>query len=388
MLKLTQLKVLAVCADIFPERLGGAEGHFVEVLKRIAPKIEKADVLVGQSRQIKKEFSAFANVRFVAVWYPRVANLFGVFYVLFALPKALILALTNRYDLIWAKQEFPQAQVGAIVKLLTGLPLYVTCQNPLLHREELVLQGWAEGIRSVVMAIGDLFVKFALGRANVVAAVSKYSAVHAKKMGGKKVVVIPNGVDRRRVKSQKVKVKNKGQKLKIITTSALIPRNGIDVLLLACAALPRKIDWELKIAGDGPERGKLKGIVRELDLGRRVKFLGRVPHDLVFALLSSADLFVRPSRAEGFGASFIEAMAAGILAVGTPVGGIGDFIKDGKTGFLVPVDDPEALGRKIVYLHSHSKVARGVARKGQELVFKNYSWDKIAARVYKVWTRL
>ena len=164
---------------------------------------------------------------------------------------------------------------------------------------------------------------------------------------------------------------------KIISTSSLIPRNGIDILIKACRLLT--IDYRLVIAGDGPEEKRLKKLAKNLP----VKFLGRVMNTKINQLLRQSNLFVRPSRFEGFGSSFIEAMAIGLPTIGTPVGGIIDFLKDNKTGFLVPVDDPKALALKIEYIYSHPKVAGKIARQGQNFVRKNYNWDRISQKVLK-----
>lgn len=344
------VRVLVVTAEINPDKLGGAEGHFVEVSKRLAPKV---DFVVPK------------------ISYPRIPNLTGLVYILFAAPVIIYYAIKTRPNLIWATLDFPQAQVGALAKIFTGIPLYITSQNPLLGEEELV------GIGGKVV---KYLVSFAFHFANIVAAVSNYSGRGAKKYGAKKVIIIPNGVDLTKFKNPLPRLIS--QKLNIITTSSLIPRNGIDTLIRACALL--KIPWQLTIAGDGPEKQSLKNLA----VGLSVKLLGRVPSIKIPQLLRTHNLFVRPSRFEGFGSSFIEAMACGLPVIGTPVGGITDFLSDKQTGFLVSPDDPGALARKINYIYSHQKEAEKIARHGQEFVSKNYSWDTIAAKVYKVWTTL
>ncbi len=160
------MKILAIVANIHPENLGGAETHFVQVSKRIAPKVE---LLLAPK-----------------VNYPKVPNLSGLFYILFATPVMLYYAIKYRPNLIWATLDFPQAQVGALVKIFTGTPLYITSQNPLLGEEELV------GIGGQVVTF---LVSIAFHFADTVAAVSSYSAKKAQKLGTKNVVVIPNGVD-------------------------------------------------------------------------------------------------------------------------------------------------------------------------------------------------
>lgn len=158
------MRILAITADILPNKLGGAEGHYVEVAKRIAL---KAEIIVPK------------------VYFPHVPNFYGLFYILFATPVMIVYALKYKPNLIWAILDFPQAQVGAIVKIFTGIPLYITSQNPLLGEQELVGFGGK---------MVTLLVSFAFKQANTVAAVSNYSANLAKKFGAKKVVIIPNGI--------------------------------------------------------------------------------------------------------------------------------------------------------------------------------------------------
>ncbi len=169
--------------------------------------------------------------------------------------------------------------------------------------------------------------------------------------------------------------------LKIITTSSLISRNGLDTLIKACGLLD--LNYELTIAGDSPLRNDLENLTLKLGIIHRVKFLGRVPSDLVPSLLAASHLFVRPSRFEGFGNSFIEAMAAGIPVIGTSVGGIIDFLFDNQTGFVVPVDDPKALAEKIIYVVNNPKEVKKITQAAKKLVEENYDWDIIAPKVLK-----
>lgn len=166
---------------------------------------------------------------------------------------------------------------------------------------------------------------------------------------------------------------------KIVTTSSLIPRNGIDTLIEACGLL--KLDWELTIAGDGPLKNDLENQAIKLGIINRVKFLGRVPPEKIPDLLKNSNLFVRVSRHEGFGNSFIEAMAAGIPVIGTPVGGIVDFLFDNRTGFIVPVDDPKALALKIEFVAKNNN--KTVIATAKKYVEDNYDWDIIAKKVLK-----
>ena len=184
------MKILAVAGDIDIQRIGGAEAHFIEVLKRIAPKLEKVTVLVGENTSLKNAFVNIPNVEIIKVKYPKVPNLSWLVYSFFSLPYAI----RADFDLVWLKQEY-LAWNGLILKILIRKPVYVTCQNPNLATEEWVGKGiLAVLFQKTLGKIFNGFLMFPLRFANTVAAVSSYSASLAKKYGAKRVVIIPNGV--------------------------------------------------------------------------------------------------------------------------------------------------------------------------------------------------
>jgi L-malate glycosyltransferase len=98
----------------------------------------------------------------------------------------------------------------------------------------------------------------------------------------------------------------------------------------------------LLVAGDGPERGRLETLHRELGLGGRARLLGIVADPS--ALWHAADVLVLPSHREGFGLVLVEALAAGIPVVATAVDAVPGLISDGVEGLLVPARQPGALG--------------------------------------------
>ncbi|MCK4593074.1 glycosyltransferase, partial [bacterium] len=119
-------------------------------------------------------------------------------------------------------------------------------------------------------------------------------------------------------------------------------KKGHDDLLRA-VALWKKPPFEVWIAGDGPARRRLERLAERLGVSRRVMFLGfsrNIPD-----LLSQANALVLPSLRESLPLSLREGFAAGLPAIATAVGGIGELIEHGRTGFLVPRRNPEALAR-------------------------------------------
>lgn len=229
-------------------------------------------------------------------------------------------------------------------------------------------------------------------RANAVTAISAFLALWAKSMGCKGVLeVIPNGVDYERF-AQKISIERRGelrqrygasnQDTLLITASRLSLKNGIDDLISSLAHLPQSV--KLLIAGDGEDRDKLEKLVEEHGLARRVSFFGQYGHDQLPELLQASDIFCRPSLSEGLGNSFLEAMASGIPIIGTPVGGIPDFLKDGETGVFCQPRNPESIAAAVQRIQTESGLRDTLIRNGAALVAERYGWDEIAQKVKRI----
>jgi glycosyltransferase involved in cell wall biosynthesis len=142
------------------------------------------------------------------------------------------------------------------------------------------------------------------------------------------------------------------------------------------AAFPRT---SCVFAGEGPTRAPLEEVTRRLGIGDRVVFLGfRRDVPMVLAAL---DLFVQPSIYEGFGLSLLEAMAAGLPVVASRVGGIPEVIEDGRTGVLVPPQDPAALAGAVVRLLGDAGGARRLGETAAVSTRERYSLARVAERV-------
>lgn len=152
-------------------------------------------------------------------------------------------------------------------------------------------------------------------------------------------------------------------------------KKAVDVLLRAFEKLTktdREID--LWLVGDGPLRGELERLARELGLGERVRFLGARDRESVRRYLRDCLLFVLPSRAEPFGIAILEALASRKAVVGTAVGGIPEIIQDGVTGVLVPPDDPEALCNAAQELLRNDVFRERLAEAGYRCVAQRFQW--------------
>lgn len=136
--------------------------------------------------------------------------------------------------------------------------------------------------------------------------------------------------------------------LKLLYLGRMDERKGSDRVLRALALLPPELRSQvhLKMAGDG-EVATMRQLACELGVENCVEIRDWIDGDEKARWMRETNAFILPSRAEGLPMSLLEAMAWGKAAITTAVGGIPEFVDDGKEGFLVPPDDIEAISGAI-----------------------------------------
>ncbi|MDD8027233.1 MAG: glycosyltransferase family 4 protein [Acidobacteriota bacterium] len=130
------------------------------------------------------------------------------------------------------------------------------------------------------------------------------------------------------------------------------------------------------IAGEGPLLEIARALVERLGMTDRIHLPGYRGDNA--DLLRAMDVFVLSSREEGLGSSIIEAMAGGLPVVGTDAGGIPELIEDGRNGFVVPKENPEALAQAILRLAGDADMRAGMGRSSYEMS-RQYSIERMAA---------
>lgn len=149
----------------------------------------------------------------------------------------------------------------------------------------------------------------------------------------------------------------------LISAGGLSRGKGHDVLINAMAAVIKKHpDVKLSIYGEGPERAALESLIHKLQLEQNVELPGKISHEAVLNALSQAYALIHPSRFEAFGYSVLEAISVGTPVIASAVGGIPEIIREGKDGFLVPVDEPVILAERICYLLNNNEVRNSMSR--------------------------
>lgn len=293
--------------------------------------------------------------------------------------KAKKLLSQNSYDLVYVLQASQAGGAGWLLKKLGYL------KQPLVIN----FQEGKDLSRQPVLA--RYFQRLIIGSADYFTVLSTYlkNFIVAQGVPESHVFILPNGVNVSSVGGVDQNLKDKlglsGEKV-IITVSRLVEKNGLADLIRAMNFI--EINYlepaKLLIVGDAEPHisleKDLKKLTQELGLNSKVIFTGVVRNEDVPRYLSLADVFVRPSLSEGLGISFLEAMASGLPVIATPVGGIPDFLEDGKTGLFCKVGDAEDIGRKIVTMLNDSSLRERIVVNAKRLIEERYTWDIIAQR--------
>lgn len=388
------MKRILIFSMTYDPFIGGAEVAIKEITNRILEKDIEFHMVTAQFDRGLPRKEKVGNVLVhrvgIGVTFNSVEDThrwalypLKILFVPFAVFKALRLQKYYKYDEFWAMMtymlfpivlmRFLGIKVPYILSLQEGDPFeHMFGRLRILPFKWILLQGFKKADRMQT--------------------ISTYLAQWGTAMGFHgKPVVIPNGVDiqvfskeypRRELETLKQKLEKKVNSVFLITTSRLVRKNGIDSVIKALPFLPEHVSF--LVIGGGPEEVSLKKLALEEGVMSRVKFLGEIPNKELPRYLKVSDIFIRPSRSEGMGISFVEAMAAGIPMITTQVGGITDFLFDPEknpdvkpTGLAVDVDDPEGIAKAVLRYSSDVLLRREVVDNAFALVKARYDWKII-----------
>jgi glycosyltransferase involved in cell wall biosynthesis len=158
---------------------------------------------------------------------------------------------------------------------------------------------------------------------------------------------------------------------RLLCVGRLIPIKGHIVLMRAFAQARRELpDLELDIAGRGPLEPALRALARELGIDGAVRFLGHVSP--IQQAIESATAVVVPSMGEGFGMVALEAMERARPVIAAAIGGLGELVRDGETGILVPPGEAEPLRDAIVRVAADPELARRLGEAGRHRALSRF----------------
>ena len=176
----------------------------------------------------------------------------------------------------------------------------------------------------------------------------------------------------------------------VLQLGRMVRRKGVDNAIRGFARLVERDPAPARLVVVGgesddpdplltPEIARLRAVAEEERVGDRVAFVGRRGRDSLKYFYSAADVFVTTPWYEPFGITPVESMACGTPVVGSNVGGIKFTVRDGETGYLVPPDDPEALGQRLLHVYQNAKVRGVLGRQAIRRANDLFTWQKVTS---------
>lgn len=390
-------KILIFSLAYYPTHIGGAEVAIKSITDRVSPEDYEFHLICNRYDSTLPKEEQIDNVHVHRIGLttkePRMADLRKlplhlnkIFYQWQAFWEAKKLHKKFKFDGIWAmmahscgvpagkfKRSFPDVQY--VLTLQEGDP--------------------PEYIEHKMRWFGKDFDR-AFTSADTIQVISTFLGKWAKRKGfAGEPVLIPNAVNtahftqtysEAELAAAKAELGKKPGDEFLVTTSRLVKKNAVDDVVRAVAKLPSNVHFV--VYGTGPDEVMLKELVAKLGVADRVHLLGHIDHADMPKYLKACDIFIRPSRSEGMGNSFVEAMAAELPVIATQEGGIADFLFDAKrnpdegtTGWAVDADAPDQIVAAVKDIMARPETVATVVARAKAMAIEKYGWDLIAARM-------
>jgi glycosyltransferase involved in cell wall biosynthesis len=341
-----------------------ARRHAVTVLTSRAMGLpaesNEGGVRVIRSRVFFRRQLAVANVASMAAYLPMAAA------------RGMMLGRSS-FDVINTHFVVPTGPVGHLLARYYGVPNILSVHGGDLYDPSKRLSPHRIGL--LLKPIARL-----LRRADVLVGQSRNTLQHVEEIYGvrRDAQLIPLGIERPPsvAKATRADFGIPSDAFVMVTVGRVVARKATPQLVKALAAAQRP-DTHLLIVGDGPEADAVRSAAAEAGLSDRVHLLGQVSDERKYQALGIADVFVSATQHEGFGLVFLEAMAYGLPVISYDHGGQTDFLVDGKTGYLVALNDFKRLTQSIVDLHDRPQARAAMGDYNRKLV-ENYFIENCA----------
>ena len=341
--------------------IGGAETLLVNLMRRFDGQRIEPQVCCLKHRDVLGEE--------ISNEFPVHQNLIGGKFDLLVINRLRRLFRTERIDAIVTVGAGDKMFWGRLAAKAAGVPVVLSA----LHST-----GWPDGVgkmNRLLTPITDGFIGVAESHGKFLVDFEKFPAG--------KVFVIPNGIDTDRFKLDNEARQSWRERLAVADHESLVgivaalrPEKNHELFLKSAAEVLKKSPHtKFAIAGDGPERPKLEGLVQELSIQERVHFLGSVSD--IPGFLSAVDLFSLTSHNEASPVSILEAMACERPVVAPDVGSIKESVLVGETGYLFPAGDLAAVSDLWLQVLGNRLEAQKLGSAAREHVCRTSSLDSM-----------
>jgi glycosyltransferase involved in cell wall biosynthesis len=175
----------------------------------------------------------------------------------------------------------------------------------------------------------------------------------------------------------------------LFSNRGFLPVYGMETLIRGFSlAYSKDPSLRLVLKGEGPEKDRLVALTGSLGLSGVVTFLERTRYADVPRDLQEADIFVTAATSDGTPVSLLEAMATGLPCIASSVGGVPEWVEDGRNGVLVPPSDPQALADAILALAKDPELCRLLGSRARETILKKGDWWRLMEEAGREYERL
>jgi len=286
--------------------------------------------------------------------------------------KMVEVAEFEKLDLLHVHYAIPHATSAYLAKEMMGknrdLKIFTT-----LHGTDITLVGLEPSFLPLV--------KFSIEKSDGVTAVSRFlkEKTITNYSCETDIKVIPNFVDTELFKPEengefRKTIAPKGEKILVHTSNFRTVKRVPDTIKIF-EKVQREMPAKLILVGDGPDRSESERLCRQLELGDKVKFLGK--QDGLVEILSSSDLFLIPSQSESFGLAALEAMACGLPVISSSVGGLPELVRHNETGFIAEIGDVDRMAKYALELLTNEKKYKLFAENSRQRAVNKFDKSKV-----------
>ena len=256
---------------------------------------------------------------------------------------------SEKLDILHVHYAMPHATSAYLAKKIVGDRIkFITT----LHGTDITLVGNHQSFYRIT--------KFSIEQSDGVSCVSNYLKEMTQKIfkTGKEMKVIYNFVDTEKYKRTSKNRENMefidSDDKVIIHISNFRPVKRIENIVKVFQKVSKEVKSKLLLVGDGPDICKIRDLVCKFNLGSSVFFLG--VQENIIPLLNISDVYMLPSKSEGFGLSALEALSCGVPVIGTNVGGLKEIIENGKSGYLFDSGDIDSMSEAVVKILKSNEI--------------------------------
>ncbi|MCD8510709.1 MAG: N-acetyl-alpha-D-glucosaminyl L-malate synthase BshA [Bacillus sp. (in: Bacteria)] len=296
--------------------------------------------------------------------------------------KMAEVAKRESLDILHVHYAIPHAISAFLAKEMVGEHLKVVTT---LHGTDITVLGYDPSLSDMI--------RFGIERSDMVTAVSNDLVAQTMELLDitKPIETVYNFVDHRTYYPRDAESLkgdygiHKDQKVLVHVSNFRKVKRVPDVVT-AFYEIQKEVDAVLLLIGEGPELPVVNNLVRKLGLEGKVRFLGNQKR--VADLLSMSDLKLLLSEKESFGLVLLEAMACGVPAIGTDIGGIPEVIDHGKNGFICPLGDIRAIAAMAIEVLTNDALQKELAKNAIVKVNNDFHQDKVVAQYEKVYEKV